>query len=91
MKLIIDGKQFDLRGIPFVTKDMPDSTRIKGTVSLFYTMMEKLRKDFNVKKLYVVWDGREGPNWRKEIPFPEYKANRTNNPQLRKMYKESKQ
>lgn len=82
MKVIVDGNNL-ICSAYFVTKDMPDKTRIKGTVSLFYTMMEKLRKDFNVKKLYIAWDGKDGTNWRKEI-LPEYKANRTNNPQLRK-------
>jgi DNA polymerase-1 len=38
-------------------------------------MMDKLKNDFNVKKLYIAWDGKDGPNWRKEI-LPEYKANR---------------
>lgn len=85
MKVIVDGNNL-ICSAYFVTKDMPDKTRIKGTVSLFYTMMEKLRKDFNVKKLYIAWDGREGTFWRKEI-LPEYKANRVNNPQLRKCIK----
>jgi 5'-3' exonuclease len=82
MKLIIDGNNL-ICAAYFVTKDMPDKKRVKGTVSLFYTMMEKLKKDFNVKKLYIAWDGKDGANWRKEI-LPEYKANRTHNKQIRK-------
>jgi 5'-3' exonuclease len=85
MKLIIDGNNL-ICAAYFVTKDMPDEKRIKGTVSLFYTMMEKLRKDFKVKKLYIAWDGKDGTKWRKEI-LPEYKATRTNKPQLRKCIK----
>jgi 5'-3' exonuclease len=82
MKLIIDGNNL-ICAAYFVTRDMPDKKRVKGTVSLFYTMMEKLRKDFNIKKLYIAWDGKDGANWRKEI-LPEYKANRTHNKQIRK-------
>jgi len=90
MKLIIDGNNL-ICAAYFVTKDMPDEKRVKGTVSLFYTMMEKLKKDFNVKKIYIAWDGKDGTLWRKKI-LPEYKANRTHNKQLRKcINKASKQ
>lgn len=87
MKLIIDGNNLICMAY-FVTKDMLDEKRVKGTVSLFYTMMEKLKKDFNVKKLYVAWDSKDGTKWRKEI-LPEYKATRTNNKQLQKCIKKA--
>jgi 5'-3' exonuclease len=87
MKLIIDGNNL-ICAAYYVTKDMPDEKRVKGTVSLFYTMIEKLKTDFHVKKLYVAWDGKDGTLWRKEI-LPEYKATRTHNKQLRKCIKKA--
>jgi DNA polymerase-1 len=85
MKIIIDGDNL-IHAAYFVTKDVPDELRVKKTVGLFFMMMEKYKRDFNVKKLYITWDGREGKLWRQAI-LPEYKSNRTHNKVISKCIK----
>ena len=75
MKIIVDGNNVMCAAF-YVTQSILDSKeRVKKTVGLFSMMMGRLRKEFNVKKLYIAWDGKEGTAWRKAI-LPEYKANR---------------
>lgn len=82
MKVLVDGNNL-IHAAYYVVSSKENEKVVNKTVGLFFMMMEKLKKDFNVKKLYIAWDGKEGTNWRKEI-LPEYKANRKNKPEIRK-------
>ena len=75
--LIIDGTNSYIRTLSVVPEFNDNNIHYGGVTGFLRTLGYHL-KLFNPFKCIIVFDGKNGSNWRKKL-YPEYKANRKNN------------
>jgi 5'-3' exonuclease len=73
MTLVIDAN--NIASASFF-KVWSETTSLETAIELFFIRFHRLLKTYQGYDVYLIWDGRNGLKWRREI-FPRYKCGKT--------------